>query len=106
MRADTIGTLSYGGSIASMIDDRALAHLQAVMLNKLRRGESFAYSWKTPAADGDGRSTIWVSPHIPLHFKYSGGRPPIINAAWVQVLMDTANTSRGLMLLPEPAQTE
>jgi hypothetical protein len=102
-----MGTLIYGGvATGSSIDDRALAHMQVVMLNKLRRRENFAYSWKNSVADGDGRSTIWIASEIPLQFKYSGSRPPTINSAWVEILMATANTAAGLHLLAEPASTD
>jgi hypothetical protein len=97
-----MGKLVYDTHVRTEIEDRALAHLQIVMLNKLRRRESFAFSWKNPAAEGDGRSTIWVAPELSLWFKYSGGRPPSINAAWVQALMVEANTAAGLHLMPEP----
>jgi len=101
-----VGQLIYDTSTRTTIDDRALAHLQIVMLGKLRRKESFAFSWKYPASEGDGRSTVWIAPDLPLHFRYSGGRPPSINPAWVDVLMDSANTAAGLHLLPEPAHAD
>jgi hypothetical protein len=100
-----MGQLIYDTQVKTGIDDRALAHLQIVMLNKLRRRESFAFSWKNPAAEGDGRSTIWIAPELSLWFKYSGGRPPVINSAWVHALMAEANTAAGLHLVPEPAAT-
>jgi hypothetical protein len=98
-----MGQLIFDSSTRTTIDDRALAHLQIVMLNKLRRRESFAFSWKYPASEGDGRSTVWVAPELPLHFRFSGSRPPAINPAWVDLLMDSANTGSGLHLVPEPA---
>ncbi|OUE25872.1 ATP-dependent DNA ligase [Clavibacter michiganensis] len=97
-----MGRLIYDTQVKTEIDDRALAHLQVVMLNKLRRRESFAFSWKNPAAEGDGRSTIWVAPELSLWFKYSGSRPPSLNSAWVQALMAEANTPAGLHLVVEP----
>lgn len=101
-----MGQLIYDASTRTTIDDRALAHLQIVMLGKLRRRESFAFSWEHPPSEGDGRSTVWIAPDLPLHFRFSGSRPPAINPAWVDVLMDSANTSAGLHLLPEPSPAE
>jgi hypothetical protein len=98
-----MGQLIFDSTTRTTIDDRALAHLQIVMLNKLRRKESFAFSWKYPASEGDGRSTVWVAPELPLHFRFSGSRSPAINPAWVDLLMDSANTGAGLHLVPEPA---
>ena len=43
---------------------------------KLRRGESFSFSWKYEAAHGAGRSSLWVHPAIPLQFEFFGGREP------------------------------
>ena len=101
-----MGRLIYDSNSRTEMEDRALAHLQIVITNKLRRKESFSFSWKNPAAEGDGRRTIWIAPEIPLEFIYSGGRPPAINAAWVEALMMTANTAAGLHLVPEPAPAE
>jgi hypothetical protein len=101
-----VGQLIYDTSTRTTVDDRALAHLEIVMLNKLRRKESFAFSWKYPASEGDGRSTVWIAPSLPLQFRFSGSRPPAINPAWVEVLMDSANTASGLHLLPEPPAGE
>lgn len=41
-----MGTLFYGDNrFAIGIDDRSLAHLQLVILAKLRRDESFSFTW-------------------------------------------------------------
>lgn len=98
-----MGRLIYDSTTQTEIDDRALAHLQLVIVNKLRRRECFAFTWKNSVADGDGRSTIWLAPEIPLHFKFTGSRPPTINAAWITALVQTANTAAGLHLVREPA---
>jgi hypothetical protein len=97
-----MGKLIYNVNTSTEIDDRALAHLQIVIVGKLRRQESFAFSWKNPASEGDGRSTIWLAPQLALHFRYSGGRPPAINRQWVEALLASANSPAGLHLLPEP----
>jgi hypothetical protein len=97
-----LGTFTYDRVIDIEMDDRTLSHLEIVMVNKLRRTESFAFSWKTPAIHGDGRSTVWVHPAASLLFRYAGSRQPRINRDWLKVLSDSANSSAGLQLLPEP----
>ena len=99
-----MGYLTYDGHTAEIrIDDRTLAHLQIVIINKIRRQESFAFSWKEAASAGDGRSTVWIFPTVSLRFKFEGSRPPAINQTWVSRLSQTANSSTGLQVLPEPA---
>jgi hypothetical protein len=99
-----VGHLIYDrGTAEVQMDDRVLAHLQIVMVAKLRRHESFAFSWKEPAASGDGRSTIWVFPTVSLRFRFAGSRPPAINPAWLKALAASADSGQGLHVLPEPA---
>jgi hypothetical protein len=100
----TMGSFVYDTVIDIEMDDRTLAHLQIVILNKLRRAESFAFSWKTPATHGDGRSTVWMHPGVSMLFRYAGSRPPRIDPEWLRVLTETANSSSGLQLVPEPTR--
>ena len=95
-----MGSLTYG-SITIEFDDRVLAHLQIVIVNKLRRRESFSMSWRDAAAVGDGRSAIWLDPSIPLYFKFDGSRVPSIDRDWLEALSDSASSSRGLIVLNE-----
>jgi hypothetical protein len=97
-----MGKFTYGTAVAVDFDDRTLAHLQIVIGIKLRRGESFYFSWKDDQQVGDGRTAIWLDPTIPLVYKYYGSRPPSINPAWVHALELTANTNTGLRVVPEP----
>lgn len=98
-----MGHLVYDGGTAEVqLDDRTLAHLQIVIIAKLRRQESFAFSWKDPSSAGDGRSTIWLHPMVALRFRFAGSRPPAVNPAWVAVLTASANSGGGLHVLPEP----
>jgi hypothetical protein len=101
-----MGTMFYGSpSLELQIDDWPLSHLQVVIGSKLRRRESFFFSW----AQGDdvhgeeGQSTVWLSPAIPLMFTYSHSPAPELNIAWLHLLAELANSGRGLVLLPEPA---
>ena len=56
-----MGTLRYNGSVVEF-DDRLLAHLQIVIVEKIRRGEAFLMSWSDTAGTGDGHSAIWIHP--------------------------------------------
>ena len=97
-----MGKLIYDSTMTIDFDDRILAHLQVVIGAKLRRGESFFFSWKEDNRIGDGRTSIWLQPTIPLSFKYFGSRTPSINRLWIEALMTAANSANGLHILPEP----
>lgn len=100
-----MGKLLYGTHQRELeIDDRLLAHLKIVILSKLRRAETFAFSWENEASEGSGRGTIWLSPHIPLEFEFYGGRRPVINRSWVQALTSTAERGE-LRAVPELEDT-
>lgn len=96
-----MGKLLYGQAIEVVFDDRVLAHLQLVIGLKLRRDESFFFSWRDEQAIGDGRSVIWLDPAIPLVFRYNGGRMPKINREWLEALTLSSNSSQGLQLTEE-----
>lgn len=97
-----VGTMFYGGSAAPIhIEDRALAHLKVVIATKLRRSESFTLSWRHPADQPTGRSTIWLHPSIPLRFVFDHPEPPELNRQWIEDLARSANTSGGIMLVAE-----
>ena len=98
-----MGKLHYGDSHFSIdIDDRALAHLQLVIFTKLRRGESFAYTWDQGAEKGFGRGAIWIHSSLTLRFEFLGSRYPDINRRWLEELAGLASSSRGLYLTREP----
>jgi hypothetical protein len=99
-----MGKLHYDSALTVDFDDRVLAHLQIVIGAKLRRGESFYFSWKDDPAVGDGRSTIWLAPNIPLHYKYFGSRLPSLNREWILALSASSNSASGLQIVPEPQQ--
>lgn len=90
---DTIGN-------AVDIDDRTLAHLRIVVMNKLRRSESFMFD--VEVGDGSGRRSFWIHPSVPLQFHFFGSRNPRINRAWTEELMHVASGPNGLTITPEP----
>ena len=90
---EAMGKLLYGTPPTEVdFDDRVLVHLQIVIGAKLRRRESFFFSWKNDVQVGDGRTSIWMDAAIPLAFKYSGGRVPIVNREWLDLLTASANS--------------
>jgi hypothetical protein len=98
-----MGKLIYASAgIEVEFDDRALVHLQIVIANKLRLGESFMFSWRDSTAVGDGRSAIWLDRSIPLYYRFFGSRVPAVNRAWIEELTQSANSGTGLVLVPEP----
>ncbi len=104
-KAIPMGYLTYDSVRLDLrVEDRVLAHLHIVIINKLRRGESFPFSWKDPTEVGDGRSSIWLYPTVPLHFKFSGSRQPQINKSWLEVLYRAAESGQGLRVLDEPVE--
>lgn len=101
-----MGYLIYGNAAEYEIEDRALAHLKVAVGYKLRRQESFFISWTVPVEKGGGRFSVWVSPNVPIVFKFAGSRPPEINQTWVTVLRQLSGTQRGLVLVTEKEAEE
>ncbi|TFD54951.1 ATP-dependent DNA ligase [Cryobacterium sp. Hh7] len=98
-----VGTLLYGNpGIVITFDDRALMHLQIVISTKLRRRESFIFTWSDSADEGSGRSAIWLDPTSTLYYRYFGSRTPSINRDWIEALMLSANSAGGLAFIAEP----
>ena len=84
------------------IDDRTLAHLRIVVMNKLRRSESCMFD--VEIGDGSGRRSFWMNPSVPIQFHFFGSRQPRINRLWVEELMQAASGPNGLSIVPEPAE--
>lgn len=98
-----MGSLLYGSpSIEVGFDDRALMHLQIVITAKLRRRESFVFSWTNSVDVGSGRSSIWIDPSNTLLYRFSDSRSPAINREWIDALMRSANSAGGLFFCAEP----
>lgn len=98
-----MGTLHYGAPPASYdLDDRTLAHVELVVVAKLRRNESFALT-----LDGKGgkRSTLWINSAATLRFDFDGSEHEI-NRRWLDELLDSANTTAGMRVVPEPTAAE
>ncbi len=92
--------MTYDGLVIN-IDDRVLAHLQIVIVNKLRKEEGFLMSWKESVQAGSGRGSVWLDSTIPVTFKFEGGRVPEINQVWLEQLTKSANSAKGLIVTSE-----
>jgi hypothetical protein len=97
-RGTEMGSFQYDRCQAVEIEDRVLAHLQTVILDKLRRNESFAFD----VYDSKHWVTVWVSQRTPLEFRYSGNRHPALNRDWLELLADEVGMHGVLRLVPEP----
>lgn len=98
-----MGKFTYDTIVKADFEERVLQHLQAVIGAKVRRGESFHFSWKDDQSIGNGRTTVWIHPQCSLVYKfYSSTRQPL-NPAWLKDLMHAANSASGLYVTPEPA---
>ncbi|MDI9890433.1 DUF7882 family protein [Microbacterium sp. IEGM 1404] len=97
-----MGKFIYDGNIKVDFEDRLLAHLQAVIMAKVRRGESFPFTWKDDISIGGGRTTAYIHPNVSMVFKYHGSRNPQLSSTWLHALTYNANSGRGLYVIPEP----
>src|SRR5690606_10305935 len=96
-----VGKLLYGSPpVVFELDDRTLAHVEVVLLAKLRRNESFAFS--LDREDG-GRSSIWLNPSSTVQFEFDSTAHEI-SREWLDALMDTANAPAGLRIVSEPSK--
>lgn len=98
-----MGKFIYEGAVKIEFEDRVLAHLQVAIVNKLRRGESFQFTWQEDSSIGGGRTSVWLNPQSSLVYKFYGSRLPALNPAWLEALAYTANSPAGLHVVPEPA---
>lgn len=97
-----MGRFTYDSHSHVDLEDRALAHLQHVIGTKLRRDESFFFTWKEDPSLGKGRTSVWLHSDAHLEFKYYGSRTPQLSREWLEVLVMAANSPGGLYLVPEP----
>ena len=97
----TMGYLIYGSTTEYEIEDRTLAHLKIAVVAKLRLQESFLLNWTVPPENGSGRVSIWLSPAIPVQFRFSGSKPPELNKTWLDALARSAHGIRGMVVMSE-----
>jgi hypothetical protein len=98
-----MGTLKYDGTTVEF-DDRLLAHLEVVTIQKLRRQEAFFMSWRDPDAGGGGRTGIWVHPAVLLTFHFTTDDRPPLDRAWIEKLAASASSPGGLFVMDPDGQ--
>ncbi|CAI9386942.1 ATP-dependent DNA ligase [Microbacterium sp. T2.11-28] len=98
-----MGRFDYDTLAKVEVEDRALAHVQLVVGNKLRRVEPFYFTWREDPSTGEGRRSVWLHPAATLRYDFFGSRTPALNRDWLEALALTANSPNGLHLIPEPA---
>lgn len=79
-----------------------IAHLELVIVAKLRRGEPFVFTWSHDVSLGGGRESKWVHSAADIDFRFDTRARTTINPAWVEALMSSANSPTGLRIVPEP----
>jgi hypothetical protein len=96
-----VGKFLYNAGESSFdMDDRVLAHLRVVFMNKLRRNEPFMFH--IPDASLGTRS-VWVNAAISITFAFSGSRAPVIDPRWIDHLMQEASGPNGLTFEAAPS---
>ena len=85
------------------IDDRALTHLRIVIYAKLRRNESFGFSWDNMQGICVERTSVWPNALVPLRFSFASGELLTVNRSWLEQLTQSADTPAGVHLSPEPS---
>ena len=94
-----MGKLTYGAIQREIqIDDRLLAHLEVVVLSRLRRNNAFALRWAERADDGDSRRTVWVHQASDLYFEYDSPEAPELDRELLDRLAKAADSNTGINL--------
>jgi hypothetical protein len=104
---DIMGQLIYGRTATPIeMGDRLLTHVQLAIITKLRRNEQFMLSWDHGAEQGNGRSSIWIHPSVPMHFIFSGNKRPTMNRSWVEEILASTNRVGGMHVVPGPPERQ
>ena len=98
-----MGALIYDGQ-SFEFDDRALAHLQAVITLKLRRREPFLLTWNPDEAEPIGRQALWIDNAIPLRYEFTSPAPERLDDRWLNALADQTSRPSGLFFSAQPAE--
>lgn len=101
-----MGYLIYGSGTDYEFDDRVLAHLKIAIVAKLRLQESFLINWSVPSDAGSGRISLWISPAVPLQFRFAGSKPPELNRVWLDALARSSHGIRGMVVMGEDEAIE
>lgn len=94
-----MGDLYYGSQRTRVhLDDRVLHHLRLAITTKLRRSEPFLLSWRDADRIGGGRTSLWISQHTELIYKFDGARDAETDPRVVDAMLLAASSTQGLEL--------
>ncbi|RUR00952.1 ATP-dependent DNA ligase [Labedella endophytica] len=83
------------------IDDDLLTHLEYVIVQQFRRGESFLLSWIDGANDRDTsvQRSLWLSPSIAVGFEFDSADPVPLQLGWASALSAASGSTEGLRIM-------
>lgn len=95
-----MGKLTYGAVQREIqVDDRLLAHVEAVVLARLRRNNAFALRWAETDENGShGRRTIWIHQGSDLYFEYDSAEQGELDRELLDRLAKQADSNAGINL--------
>jgi hypothetical protein len=99
-----VGNLKYDGMTVDF-EDRLLAHIEVVVVQKLRRQETFLLSWLEEEGVGGSRTGIWLHQAALLTFHFDTSEDIRIDRAWLEKLMSSANSTLGLFVRDSDGNT-
>lgn len=95
-----MGALVYGAAAERFeIDDEKLAHVEAVVVAKLRRREDFTITVLT----AESRQVLWMHEACTLRFEYDTPPGVELDRAWLDATMKQLNKSSTLVVDTTPA---
>ena len=102
-----MGIVRYGATGTEIqLADRTMAHLQAVVATKLRRGEGFFINWRVDGSADARHSAAWVGPNTQIVFEYAADEHVDLRRDWLEIMTMGANSNGGLYLSDEPPATD
>ncbi|MFM2475371.1 DUF7882 family protein [Burkholderia cenocepacia] len=101
-----MGTLTYDGAAEPFeVDDALLAHLEAVIVAKLRRREPFLLTF----VSDDARSAVWIHESSDLRCSYETGTRVDLDRARLEAMVRDSHHASGLVVsvdhLPQTSET-
>jgi hypothetical protein len=97
-----MGRLVYGATQRTIVmDDRLLAHIEVVVLSRLRRNNAFALRWAEVDGERPGRRTIWIHQDTDLCFEYDTAEQDELDRDLLDQLAKAADSNTGMNLRTE-----
>ena len=88
-----MATFTYGTpAVDYEFDDRLLAHLRVVIVAKLRRSESFLFTWIDHSGPEDMQESLWIHPGASIRFEIRDSAAKQMSRAWLELLAASANS--------------